>query len=172
MKKIDIKDLPSNATAYQLDDGRIYRIHMTLITPVSQLATADYVEVETNGYQIDKSGAFMVDENQEPIMLPKQRARIPLANVRAGTDSVKPGWQVQQPSSGDTFTEEELKGARKLKKLPATAEQGDRVLVDDELYAYGQGLYESVRMGRLSQITQEPAAPSPLDQAAIDDLIP
>lgn len=172
MNRIDVKDLPSNATAYQLDDGRIYRIHMNLITPVSQLATADYVEVETNGYQIDKSGAFMVDDNGEPIMLPKQRARIPLANVRAGTDSVKPGWQVQSLPEDEAARDEALKGARKLKKLPSTAQPGDRVMVGDDLYVYGLGLYESVRRGRLNSIAPLAQDSSPLDQKMVEDLIP
>jgi len=175
MKRIEVSDLARNAQAYQLDDGRIYRIHLNLLTPVDKLATADYLEVETNGYQIDKSGAFMVDDNGEPITLAKQRARIPMANVRAGADSVKAGWQAQatpdENSDPDAYASA-IEGARKLKKLPKTGEPGDRVLVDGQLYAYGEGLYEQVRQSRLAQIDAGAGTLDALDDAAVADLLP
>lgn len=172
MKRINVADLAANATAYELDDGRVYRIHMNLITPVQNLATADYVEVETKGYQIDKSGAFMVDDNGEPITLPPQRARIPLANVRAGLDTVKPGWVAQNLPEDEAAQAEALKGARKLKKLPSEGEAGDKVLVDDVLYGWGDGLYDQVRRQRLADLAPMADAPAALDDATIQDLIP
>ena len=175
MKRIEIADLAKNAFAYELDDGRVYRLHMNLITPVDKLATADYVEVETNGYEIDKHGNFVVDDNGEPITLAKQRARIPLANVRAGTDSIKEGWQAQAMPSEKSDPEAyaaTVEGAKKLKKLPKTGEQGDKVMVDGTVYAYGLGLYEQVRRQRLAQVAPSSSAPSALDQEAIDALIP
>lgn len=172
MKRINIADLAPNATAYQLDDGRVYRIHMNLITPVQSLSTADFVEVETKGYQIDKTGAFMVDDNGEPVMLPPQRARIPLANVRAGLDTVKPGWVAQTLPEDEAERAEALKGARRLKKLPGEGEAGDKVLVDDVLYGWGDGLYDQVRRQRLADLGAAPDAPAPLDDATIQALIP
>ena len=164
MKRIDVSDLPANAAAYELEDGRIFRVHLELKTPTDQLATAQDVEVETRGYQINAAGAFMVDDNLEPITLAPQRARIPLANVREGRDTMKPGWRevTEQP---DPETP-----ARKLKKLPATAEPGDVVLVDDKFYAYTEGLYESVRRHRLLELKAE--APTPVaDQAFVDSIV-
>lgn len=167
MKRIDVKDLPSNAAAYELDDGRIFRVHLDLKTPTDQLATAQDVEVETRGYQINEAGAFMIDDNQEPITLPPQRARIPLGNVREGRDTMKPGWveQAYDPAG------EEPVGARKLKKLPATGTPGEQVLTDGKLYSYSDGLYESVRRHRileLGSVTPTPVA----DQAFVDSILP
>lgn len=167
MKRIDVKDLPANAAAYELDDGRIFRVHLDLKTPTDQLATANDVEVETRGYQINEAGAFMIDDNQEPITLPPQRARIPLANVREGRDTMKPGWveQVYDPAG------EEPVDARKLKKLPATGTPGEQVLTDGKLYTYSDGLYESVRRNRLLEVKSE-APRAEVDQAFVDGLIP
>lgn len=169
MKKIEVPDIASNATAYQLDDGRIYRVHMVLVTPAQLLATADYVEVETRGYQIAANGAFMVDDNGEPIMLTPQRARIPLVNVRSGLDTVKPGWVKQAPIPEGR--ELDTTGARKLKTLPKTGEPGEKVLIGDELHAYTDGLYDHVRRSRLANLaTETPVAP--LDAATLADLTP
>lgn len=164
MKRIEVKDLPANVTAYELADGSIYRIHMDLITPVDQLAAAADVEVETRGYLIDKNGSLLIDENLEPITLPRQRARIPLANVRAGADTVKPGW-VQR----DAPTDPEA-SVRKLKNLPKTAEAGDEVVVDDKFYIYSDGIYEQVRRNRLASL-DVPAAET-LDPEMVANLIP
>lgn len=172
MKRVDIPDLPENATAYQLDDGRYYRVHLRLITPVQNLATADYVEVETNGYQIDKSGAFMVNDDQEPITLEKQRARIPLSQFRAGLDTLKPGWVKQTLPDDEVAQAEALKDARKLKTLPKTGESGDKVLSNDELYVWSDGLYDAVRRARVAGIAPDAEAPEPLDEEIIANMIP
>lgn len=171
MKRIEVPDLASNATAYELDDGRIYRVHLILLTPAQNLATADYVEVETRGYQIIANGAFLVDDNGEPIMLPPQRARIPLANVRAGADTVKPGWVKQNLPEDEAALVEAVKGAKKLKNLPKSAEPGEKVQVGEELFAYGEGLYDQVRRGRLSALAPENAV-TPLDAATLADFTP
>lgn len=167
MKRIDVKDLPANAAAYELDDGRIFRVHLELKTPTDQLATAQDIEVETRGYQINADGAFMVDDNLEPITLPAQRARIPLGNVREGRDTMKPGW-VEQPYDPAAGISE---GTRQLKKLPATGTPGEQVLTGDKLYSYSDGLYESVRLHRLLELKAE--APTPVaDQAFVDSIVP
>jgi len=171
MKRVNIQDLPANATAYELDDGRIYRMHLTLMTPTSKLNTVDYVEVETKGYRIDKSGAFMVDENQEPIMLAPQRARVPLGNIRTGSDTAKPGWVRQNLPEDENERAEVTKGVKKLKNLPKEGVVGDAVMVGDEMFGYSDGVYERVRMARLESLPQEAAA-TPLDDATIQSLIP
>lgn len=171
MKKIAIKDTPAGAENYQLEDGRIFRIYLDLKTPVAQLATAESIDVETRGYQIDKSGAFMVDDNQEPIFLQPSRSRIPMANIRSGTDTAKPGWVQQVVLEGDELAEEDMKSVRKLKNLPKTGEPGDRVVVGDELYAWSDGVYDSIRRARLTNLPQE-KADTPLDDATVESLIP
>lgn len=172
MKKIEISDTAKNAVNYEMDDGRIYRIHMDLLTPTASLPTADYVEVETRGYEIAKNGAFVVDDNGEPITLKTQRARIPLANFRAGIDTMKPGWVKQTLPEDEAAAAEAVKDARKLKKLPASAESGDKVVVGDELYAYSEGLYDAVRQQRLREVKPNTDAPAVLDESAIEGLIP
>lgn len=164
MERIDVKDLPANATAYRLDDGRIFRVHLDLKTPAEQIATATDVEVETRGYQINEAGAFMIDDNQEPITLPTQRARIPLENVRQGADTMKPGWQER------TAPENEDHPVKKLKNLPKTGAPGDEVSVDGKFYVYTEGLYESVRRNRIAELGA--VAPTPVaDQAFVDSIL-
>lgn len=169
MERIEVVDLPANASAYQLDDGRIFRVHLDLKTPMSLLAQANDIEVETRGYQINEAGVIQLNANLEPIMLPPQRARIPLANVREGRDVMKPGW-VERAYDPEAPLPE---GTQELEALPATGMPGELVLLDsdDKLYAYSNGLYESVRISRLSELGA--AVPTPLaDQAFVDSLIP
>lgn len=169
MKRIEVKGLPANITAYELTDGSIYRIHMDMITPVDQLSTASDVEVETRGYLIDKDGSLLIDENLEPITLPRQRARIPLANVRAGADTMKPGWVKQNLPEDEAQRAAALEGVKKLKNLPKTGEPGDTAHVGDELFVYGEGLYDSVRRGRLADLDVAPTRPQDMD---IQNLLP
>lgn len=167
MESIEVVDLPANASAYQLDDGRIFRVHLDLKTPMSLLAQANDIEVETRGYQINEAGVIQLNANLEPIMLPPQRARIPLVNVREGRDLMKPGW-VERAYTPEAGVPE---GTQELEELPATGTPGEPVLTGGKLYSYTKGLYESVRISRLSELGA--AVPTPLaDQAFVDSLIP
>lgn len=170
MKRIDVKDLPSNVSAYELDDGRIFRVHLELKTPVDQLATAGDVEVETRGYQINAQGALLVNDSQEPIMLAPQRARIPLTNVRSGLDTVKPAW-VKQVFADDASREKLTEGVKKLKHLPKTGEPGDSVMVGDDMFVFSDGLYESVRRSRAAEIKVD-VVNDELTEQVIADLTP
>lgn len=152
MKRIEIADTADNASNYQLEDGRIYRIHMKLITPKEQLATSDYVEVETRGFEVTKNGSFVVDDDGVPVSLPLQRARLPLANVRAGNDTAKPGWVKQDLPGDEEARAEHLSGHSKLKAIPKTGSPGDVKRVGDELYSYTEGLYDQVRRARLNEV--------------------
>ena len=168
-KKINIADTPDSAINYEMEDGRIYRIYTTLVTPHALLKTADNLEIETHGYQITRDGSFVVDDNGEPVMIPRQRTRIPMSSIRNGSDTANPGW-IRQPVADP---EEELKGVKKLKNLPKTGEPGDRVNIDGELYAYTEGLYDSTRQRRLREIGASSAVPAnPLDDEAIANLLP
>jgi hypothetical protein len=163
MKTVNIKGTPPAATNYQLDDGRIYRILLFLLTPESALATADDVSVETRGYEVTQDGSFVIDDNGEPITLPNQRARIPMANVRNGSATMKAGWNAQNlpEEEDDEAYKEATAGARKLKKLPSEGEVGEKVLVDGTLYVYELGLYETIRQMRLQEVKpQEPDVPA------------
>lgn len=171
MKKIQIADTVSSASNYQMDDGRIYRIHLKLITPKEQLATSDFVEVETQGYEVTKSGAFVVDDDGMPVTIPVQRARIPLENVRNGNDSVKAGWVKQAlVETGDELAAL-LAQHTKLKNIPKTGEHGDVKRVGDDLYSYTDGLYDKVREARLSEISKA-STPVVFDEAQVSALIP
>lgn len=175
MKKVEIADTVASATNYQLDDGRIIRIHTKLITPEAQLADADFVEIETRGFEVTKSGAFVVDDDGVPVMIAPQRARIPLGNVRAGVDSVKPGWIKQTLPDDEAAKAAALDPHKKLKNLPKTSEPGELARVGDELYTWTDGLYESVRRGRIAETAAAASAAAnkpKLDQASIDALKP
>lgn len=154
MNRIDIKDNPANASNYELEDGRIVRVHLRLLTPDSELAKAEFIDVETVAYEITKSGAFVVDDNGEPITLPKQRTRIPLANVRAGADSMKPGWTRQDLSYDPKNPRDDVADVKQLKALPKSGKSGDRVYVeaDKSTYVYTDGLYETVRHSRVAEM--------------------
>lgn len=166
MERITLPGIPANASAYLLDDGRIYRVHLDLKTPEDKLSTADYVEIETRGYEVDESGALILDGNGEPKLIKAQRARIPLANVRNGTDSVKPGW-VMVPEApraeGEEVPEDDVS------ELPTTANEGDVLRFGGIVYRYTLGLYEACRRMRLTEVPPVVAA---LDAATLASLRP
>lgn len=171
MKRIEIPDTVGSASNYELDDGRIIRIHLRLVTPVEQLGNADYVEVETRGFEVDKKGSFIVDNEGMPIAIAPQRARIPLTNVKQGLDSVKAGWiKNTLPEDKDALAAA-LEPHKSLKNLPKTGDTGDVKRVGDELYTWTDGLYEQVRRGRLAEIANVKPAVK-LDEETINSLIP
>lgn len=174
MQRIEVPNLPANASAYQDDAGNIYRVHLDLKTPIETLTSASsYVEVETRGYLIDASGSLLVDDNLEPIMLPAQRARIPMGNIINGTDTASPGWVKQPLPEDEAARSEALKSGRKLKHLPKSGTVGELVIVDDELYAFSEGLYEAVKRGRVAAAAPAPvAAPDALSAAVLEKLAP
>lgn len=171
MKRIEIADTHQSASNYELADGRILRIHMKLITPKEQLATADFVEVETRGFEVDKKGSFIVDAEGMPVQIAPQRARIPLANVRQGMDSVKPGWIKQSLPTDEAARTQALEPHKPLKNLPKTGEAGDVKRMGDDLYTWTEGLYEQVRRGRLAEVANAAAVPK-FDEAQVNDLVP
>ena len=171
MKRIEIADTHQSASNYELEDGRVIRIHMKLITPKEQLASADFVEVETRGFEVDKRGAFVVDGEGMPITIAPQRARIPLANVRQGMDAVKPGWIKQSLPTDKEQLATVLEPHKAIKNLPKTGTTGDIKRVGDELFTWTDGLYEQVRKGRLADLANAAAVPK-FDEAQVNDLVP
>ena len=59
-----------------------------------------------------------------------------------------------------------------LKKLPADGDIGDRVLVNDELFVWDDGIYESVRRGRVQEAMNQTPAPTKLSDEELQKLIP
>lgn len=149
METININGTPPNVGHYRLDDGRCIRIVLALVTKEVDLPTASFIEVETRGYEITDAGDFVTDANLEPVTIKAQRARIPLEPVRAGLDSMKPGWVLTDEEPGDL--DEHF-------ALPEVAEHDDRVLMGGHVYRYTLGLYEKVRRMRVSEVAAPPVA--------------
>lgn len=172
MKRIEIADTAASAANYELDDGRIFRIHLKLITPQEQLGSADFVEVETRGFEVTKNGSFVVDDDGMPVLLAPQRARIPLANIRSGLDSAKPGWIKQTLPDDKDARAQVLDPHKSIKTLPKSGEPGDVKRVGDELYTYTDGLYEQVRRGRIGEVLNTKQSAPKLDADAVASLVP
>lgn len=161
MNKLTIEGTARNASVYKLDDGRIFRVHLNLITPVDNIASASFLEIETNGYQISLDGSLVLDGNGEPITISRQRARIPMGSIRDGRDTVHPRWREIEGDPGD---------APEFQDLPESSEPGDRAVLNGKLYVFDEGIYERIRRQRVSETG--PALPPPLDQEAVASLIP
>jgi len=173
MKKVKIAGTPAAGTNYELDDGRVIRILLFLRTPVDQLATATDLTVETRGYEINKEGAFIIDDNGEPIMFKSQISRIPMANVKDKGSTLKEGWVIQPRPDDDETWEQMTEGVKKLKNLPKDAEAGDRVIVNHDLYMFQEGIYEAIRKGRLQEaIAMGGPPPTTLTDEEISALMP
>lgn len=173
MQTITIKDTPANATNYQLDDGRIFRIYTKVVTPEADIPTASMLSVQTNGYEITKDGSFVVDDNGEPVMLEKRVTQISLDNVRNGVDTMNGGWVPQDLAYDPENPREDVKDVKQLKAVPKSGEAGDRVYskADKQTYVYSAGQYENIRRGRLSEAVAMAPKPDaePLD---VGDILP
>lgn len=171
MKVVNVKGTPDGAANYELEDGRIFRVILKLKTPDEQIASADHLTLEAVGYEITKDGAFVVDERYgEPVTLRAQATQLPLAGIRAGTETAKPGWVRQALPEGEVERDSVLEGVKKLKRLPGGGKDGDLLNIEGELYSWSEGTYEGLRRALLQQV-QTPGtlgtAPDPEQLAAL-----
>lgn len=162
-----INTYPPGSTTYRMDDGRIFRVHLSLVTSPEALATGDRIEVLTRGYQLTEEGSFVTDSEGEPVTIKEQRAIIPMGNIRNGTASVKPGW-LKLPEDQQTVAESD---DDPLDTIAQPGSEGDvRRMEDGFLYRWTDGEYELIRMRRLADAP--PAPQPPLDPAVIADFTP
>lgn len=169
MERIEVKDTPAGATNYKLDDGRIVRVHLKVLTPESEIPTADMLAVQTNGYEINKDGAFIVDDNGEPITLAKNVTSVPLASIRNGSDNMNGGWVETDLAYDPENPRADVADVRQLKTLPKTGAANDRVYAKDDkkTYVYNAGQYETIRLRRAAEMAAVVSAPVPLEVQAI-----
>lgn len=168
MKQKQLKT-PAGATMIETDDGRFFRIHTKVLTPEADIPKVDMLQVQTHGYEVDKSGNLMVDENDEPIMLDKQITSIPMANIHNGSDTMNPGWMAQDLAYDPENPREDQKDIRQLKSVPKEGNPGDRVYskTDKATYVYSPGQYANIRERRVSDFAAR-TAPKSDDAPSVD----
>lgn len=173
---VDVKDSPKNSTTYLLPDGRYVRVHLKLLTTDDALATANEVEVRTSAYEVNKNGDFIVDEDGEPVMMPRQGIRIPLSQVHSGATLMKPGWVETDIAYDPKNPREDSADVRQLKNLPKNGKSGERVYIegDKKTYSYTDGLYENVRRQQITTFTRANVLPATttVDPSKIEALKP
>lgn len=159
--RVEVPGTPQGAENFRLDDGRIFRVALRLVTPEAALAAAAEVEVETEAVEVTAAGEF-VSAAGVPRVLPLRRALVPLERVRAGLDTMRPGWR-RLPLQGAALAAELDKLPNSI-ELPDLAEPGDRARTGGVLFEFSLGVYAAIREGRLREVA--PAAPEPVSDAS------
>ncbi len=161
METVNIKNLPPGTSVLKHGD-RYFRIILKVLTPEADIPTAQMLQVQSWGYEVNKDNALMVDGNDEPIMLEKQMTSIPLSNIHNGNDTMNGGWVAQDMSYDPENPTEEQKSIRQLKNLPKDGSPGDRVYLKEEkqTYFYSPGQYQNIRERRVSDFVAKTAGPA------------
>lgn len=174
MDTVNVKGTASGATIVKTDDGRYFRIHTKVLTPEAEIPNASLLQVQTHGYEVDKNGAFLVDGNDEPIMLEKSITSIPLENIRNGSDTMNGGWVAQDLAYDPDEPREDQKDIRQLKAVPKEGKPGDRVYSKDakQTYVYSPGQYANIRERRISDFVARTSETSTGPAVDVSDILP
>jgi hypothetical protein len=167
--RVEVPGTPAGAENFRLPDGRVFRVLLRLLTPPEKLATAAEVEVETEAVEVTASGEFVVEAGA-PVVLPRRRAIVPLERVRAGLDTMRPGWR-RLPLAGAALAAELDRLPNSIDE-PELAEPGDRIRKGGAVFEYGLGVYADIREGRLREVPAAALSDTSSDAPSVDSLRP